>query len=243
VRRLIYVVLLILVTFGCPAIRAEEIHLKDGTKINGKIIAVNGDTFQVKTAYGDIQVPRQQIVAISFPENEPTSEKSESANAAPAPVDESLDGTSYINRTAQFRATFPAGWTLAPEMRKQSKDIVAALESADQTLFFFATPEKFAGTLATYEVLAETQYQSKFKDYQKLSQSDVELDGRKGLKLIWHAKNPEANDAPLKGLVYILPYDGRMVRLTFLTLEPLFDEALPAFEKIASTYQTAIPAK
>jgi hypothetical protein len=100
------------------------------------------------------------------------------------------------------------------------------------------TPEKFAGTLATYEVLVETQYQTKFKDYQKLSQSDTEMDGRKGLKLIWHAKNPEASDASLKGLVYIIPYEGRMVRLTFLTLEPLFDGALPLFEKIAATYYT-----
>lgn len=234
-RRLIYVALLVCVPFSCLVIRAEEIHLKDGTKINGKIIAVNGDTFQVKTDYGNIQVPRQQIVSIDFPENEPQN----ATSAAPAPIDESLEGTSYSNRTEKFQMTFPAGWSLAPNLRKQSKDIAAALESPDQTLFFFMTPEKFVGTLATYEVLVETQYQTKFKDYAKLSQSDIAIDGKKSLKLIWHAKNPQANDASLKGIVYIIPYEGRMVRLTFLTLEPLFDEALPVFEKIASSYQTA----
>lgn len=133
---------------------------------------------------------------------------------------------------------FPSGWKLAPGLRKQSKDIAAALESPDETLFFFVTPENFMGTLATYEVLAETQYQMKFKDYEKLSQSDTEVDGKKGLKLTWHAKNSQANNTPIKALVYIIPYEGRMVRLSFLTLEPLYDEAVPVFEKIASTYQT-----
>ncbi len=242
-RRLAYIGMLISVAFCSLAIRAEEIHLKDGTKLNGKIIAVEGDTFLVKTAYGNIQVPRQQIVSVSFPENESTNATSESPGAVPSLIDESLDGTSYTNRTEKFQMTFPTGWSLDPDLRKQSKDIAAALQSPDQTLFFLMTPEKFVGSLATYGVLAETQFQTKFKDYEKLSQSAIELDGKKGIKLIWHAKNPQANDASLKGLVYIIPYEGRMVRLTFLTLEPLFDEALPSFERIASSYQTTIYAK
>lgn len=237
-RRLTCVALFISASLCSLAIRAEEIQLKDGTKINGKIVGVDGDSFQVKTAYGSIQVPRQQIVSIRFPENQSPGTASESSDAGPSAIDESLEGANYLNRTEKFQMTFPSGWSLAPEMRKQSKDIAAALKSPDQTLFFIMTPEKFAGSLSTYEVLAETQFQVKFKDYAKLSQSNMELDGRKGVKLIWHAKNPQANDAALKGLVYIVPYDGRMVRLSFLTLEPLFDEALPVFEKIASSYRT-----
>ncbi len=193
----------------------------------------------MKTAYGNIQVPRQPIVSISFPENESPNTASGSADDGPRQIDETLEGSSYSNRTEKFQLSFLSGWMLAPELRKQSKDIAAALESPDQTLFFFMTPEKFEGTLSTHEVLAETQFQMRFKDYGNISQSDAEIDGRKGIKLIWHAKNPQANDAALKGLVYIIPYDGRMVRLTFLTLEPLFDGALPIFEKIATSYRTA----
>jgi hypothetical protein len=241
VRKLILTVLLI--PFSALLIRAEEIHLKDGTKINGTIISVTGDDFRVKTAYGEIQVPRQQIVSISFPENDPKGAASESADEAVPHIDESLDGTSYINRTANFQLTVPADWALAPEIRKQSKDIAASLESPDETLFVFVTPEKFAGTLATYQVLAETQFQGKFKDYEKLSQSNVDIDGRKGVKFVWHAKNPSTNNAPMKGMVYIIPYDGRMVRLTLLTLEPLFDSAVPAFEKIAASYRSTSSAK
>ena len=59
--------LLVLSLAGLPA-RAEEIQLKDGTKVTGKLVSINGDSFQVKTAYGDIQVPRAQILSIEFPE-------------------------------------------------------------------------------------------------------------------------------------------------------------------------------
>lgn len=237
-RRIAYV-LLVALAFICLAASAEEIRLKDGTKVNGKIIAVNGDTFQVKTAYGEIQVPRDQIVAISFPENAPAAAAPE---ALPV-IDESLDGTTYTNRTAKFQAVFPKGWTISPELRAQSKDITAALMSPDQTLFFLVTPEKFAGPLNTFQLLVETQYQSKFKDYEKLSQSDSQIDGKKAVRFIWHGKNHDANDAELKSIVYVIPYEGRIVRLAFLTLEPLFNDAAPVFDKIAASYHSIGPEK
>jgi hypothetical protein len=43
----------------------------------------------------------------------------------------------------------------------------------------------------------------------------------------------------MKSLVYIVRHENRMVRLTFLTLEPLFDDGVPIFEKTASSYQAA----
>ena len=44
------------VALACVPVRAEEIQLKDGTKVTGKLTGITNDTFQVKTAYGDIQV-------------------------------------------------------------------------------------------------------------------------------------------------------------------------------------------
>lgn len=220
----------------CVCLRAEEIQLKDGTKITGKLTAVSGDTFQVKTAYGDIQVPRSEVVSINFPENQP---KKDIAETSPRPpVDESLDGTHYINRTERFELIAAEGWVLAPELARKSPEIVAGLKSADQTYVFLVTAEKFVGLLNTYKVLAETQYQSKFTGYEKLSESACQLDGRKGVRLIWHGKSLAANDMPMKSLVYILSYEDRMVRLTFLTFDPLFEEGLPIFEKIAASYKT-----
>jgi hypothetical protein len=222
----------------CASARAEEILLKDGTKVTGKLIAVIDDTFKIKTAYGEIQVPRSDVVSISFPENQPKKDSGEGAQSEGPLIDESLQGTTYINRTGNFEVTVPEGWKIAPEMRKGNKDLIAALESRDGTLLFLVTPEVFDGTMNTYRVLAETQYQTKFKDFEKISQSETKLDGRSAVRLIWRGKSLDAANTPLRFLVDILPYDGRMVRLTFSTLDPLFDDALPTFERIAASYHT-----
>jgi hypothetical protein len=234
VQRLIRLIWLgvLLVPLG---LSAEDIQLKDGSKITGTLTGINGDAFHVKTAYGDIQVPRSQIVSITFPEKVSSTQGS-SESASPL-IDESINGTAYTNRTAHFRLALEPGWSIAPELRKPAQDVVAAFKSEDLTLFFMVTPEKFAGTLPTYRVLAETQYRSKFKDYKSISESPAKLDSRSGIRLIFQGTSADTNTA-IKFLVYIVPYEGRMVRLSFFTLEPLFDSALPVFEKIAASYHS-----
>ena len=123
-------------------------------------------------------------------------------------------------------------------MAAKSSDIVAALKSPDQIYFLLVTPEKFVGTFGTYKVLVETQLQTKFKDYEKVSESPVQIDGKNGTRLIWRGKNAAANDALMKSAVYIIPFENRVVRLSFLTLDALFDDGLPVFEKVAASYKS-----
>jgi len=213
---------------------AEELHLKDGTRISGKIVAVSEDSFQVKTQYGEMKVPRSEIETIEFPENQPT--RKPDTKAEIPPIDESLNGQSYANYTGNFEVMLPPGWLLAPELHV-TKDIVAGLKSADQSLFLIVTPEQFAGTISTYKVMVESQVQTKFLNYEKLAESETKVDGKPALRLIFHGQNKD-NNLQMKFAVYIISYEGRMVRLTFFTLEALFDEALPVFEKIAGSYHT-----
>ena len=226
--------LLLVSVLSSGALFAEELHLKDGTKISGKIVAVAEDSFRVKTQYGDMKVPRSEIETIDFPENQ-SNKKPDTKPEAPA-IDESLNGQGYTNYTGHFETTLPPGWVLAPELHA-TKDIVAGLKSADQSLFFIVTPEQFSGTISTYKVMVESQLQTKFTNYEKLGESDTKVDGKSALRLIFHGQNKD-NNFQMKFVVYIIPYEGRMVRLTFCTLEPLFDEALPIFEKIAASYHT-----
>jgi hypothetical protein len=223
--------------FCCIPALAEQIELKNGTKFSGTSIAVQGDMFRVKTAYGEMEVPRSDLATISFP-------KADSADAITekqfAPVDETLSGTNYVNRTGGFELTVPEGWVLGPELRKKQPDIVAALKSADQSQFVVVTPERFAGNLTTYEVFCETQYQAKFQDYKRMEKSDIKLDGRPGIRMIFQGVS-SVNHVSLKFLVYILQYEDKMIRLTFFTLEPLFADSLPVFEKIAGTYRLHKP--
>lgn len=234
------------VTYFCVALlalalattlKSEEIKLKNGTQVTGTIVAVEGDLFRVKTDYGEMQIPRSDLVSISFPDGKSSSGTSAKTHA---PVDEALTGTSYTNRTAGFGVQVPAGWLLAPELREKQPDIVAALKAPDQSQFFVVTPETFAGNLATYEVFCETQYQSKFENYKRAEKSDVQLDGKSGIRLVFEG-TPTGTHINLEFLVYIIQHEDRMVRLSFWTLEPLFQDSLPVFEKIASSYKVQKP--
>jgi hypothetical protein len=222
------------ILFSLSLLQAEEIQLRDGSKVAGRMVSVNDNVFEVKTAYGVINVPRSEIVAIRFPENGADKKHPESPGADVPVVEESLNRATYVDRTAHFQVELPKGWILAPELRK-SPDIVAALTSADKTLFFMVTPEAFAGSLSTYRVLTQTQFQTKFRDYQMLSESEARLDGRTGIGLVFQGKSPD-NGIEIKFLVCILPDDKPMVRLSFSTLPPLSDDAVPVFEGIAASY-------
>jgi hypothetical protein len=219
-------------------VRAEEIQLKNGTKLTGTIVGLDGDIFQIKTGYGDVRVPRSDLLSISFASPEPadTTTKKE-----PPIVSETLAGTSYANHTANFDLTVPDGWVIAPEIRKNQPDIIASLKSPDEAQFLAVTPEKFAGTLTTYEVFCESQYQTKFQEYKRIEKSDIALDGRPGLRIVFQGVEPSTH-LNLKFLVYIVQYEDQMVRLSFITLEPLFTDSVPVFEKIAHSYRLHKPA-
>jgi hypothetical protein len=217
----------------CLPTRAEEFQLKDGTKISGKLVGVNGDTLVVKTSYGEIQVPRADVISITFPENQPKDAGTTASGGPPRPVDESLSDGKYVNRSGSFALQLPKDWVLSPTLLSKNAALVAALESADQTRILFVTPEKFAGTIDTYRVLVETQLKGNYGSYQALEQNDVQLDGQKGVRMV-AAITQKGADTLYKTLIYLIPYDGRVLRLSFFTLGTFYNDALPTFEKIAA---------
>lgn len=57
---------LLAVLSAAPASRADELKLKDGTKITGVIVGFEENSFKVKTNYGFALVQKDQVVSISI---------------------------------------------------------------------------------------------------------------------------------------------------------------------------------
>jgi hypothetical protein len=95
------------VTVVCGT-RADELRLKDGSKIVGTIVGFEENSFKVQTSYGFALVRRDQIVSITAiaPDKKPAAEKK--PGAAEPPATESV-------ATAPPGATFPAA---SPEPSK-----------------------------------------------------------------------------------------------------------------------------
>ncbi|HEV2304449.1 MAG TPA: hypothetical protein VGR93_02930 [Candidatus Acidoferrales bacterium] len=60
----------ILLAFGIAA-HADELHLKDGTKVIGTIVGYQGNSFRVKTSYGFALVERSSVVSITVTKSDP----------------------------------------------------------------------------------------------------------------------------------------------------------------------------
>jgi len=65
----------ILVAFGCLAVRADELHLKDGSKVIGTIVGYQGSAFRVKTSYGYALVERSSVASITVTPNSASAAK------------------------------------------------------------------------------------------------------------------------------------------------------------------------
>lgn len=82
--------------------RADEIHLKDGSKVVGTIVGYDDGTFKIETAYGFALVRKDSIAEIVPGEDAPG--KGKSGEAAPAP-----SATKDAGKAAAAPPTKPAG--------------------------------------------------------------------------------------------------------------------------------------
>lgn len=215
---------------------AEEFVLKDGTKIQGRMLAVKGDKIEVQTAYGKMQIRRSDILTINFPENGGTAVSQSSGDPGKAkPVDENLTGTEYVNRTGHFTLTVPIEWKINPELRVGT-DTLAALSSRDNMRYVIVEHETFAGSLESYKGLVEVGSQRNLNNFEKLSESKVTIDGRPGMLLIFRGTSLQAQNLPLEFVVAIAPLDGEFLHAVAWCMEPLFNESQRTLENILLSY-------
>ena len=71
--------------FSAGAARADEIRLKDGTKIIGTIVGFENDSFRVETSYGFALIQKDKVADISIIATKKDSEPKPKANAPAAP--------------------------------------------------------------------------------------------------------------------------------------------------------------
>lgn len=110
--------------FGVSAARADEIRLKDGTKIIGTIVGFENDSFRVETSYGFALIQKDKVADISILATKKESEPKPKTNApaAPPPAETpsvvpavakepaaSANGSAEANALAPLRAPVNAG--------------------------------------------------------------------------------------------------------------------------------------
>jgi hypothetical protein len=219
--------------------RAEELVLKDGTKIVGKMTAISGDKIEVETAYGKMQVNRTDILTITFAENGAAANPPDAAKKPELPqIDESLDGTQYLNKTGNFSLTLPAEWKINPAIRL-SPDVLGALSSRDDMRYAMVIYEAYSGSAESYKGLVEIQAKHNLDGYEKLTETPLTVDGKTSVLMTYRGTSAAANNLPIQFLSAIIPSGGGYFRITTWCVEPLFKETQPAFEKIIRSFHVS----
>jgi hypothetical protein len=226
-----------------PAV-AEEIALKDGTKIVGHMSAISAEKIEVETSYGKMQLKRADVLTISFPENgAPSASATAPASTAavkrdgPA-IDDSLQGTQYVNRSGKFALTLPPDWRINPNLSKAPATI-AALSSRDDMRYVLVSREEYNGSLESYKGLGEIMARKTLSNYEELSASPITIDGKQGLLVSYRGNLPKADNLPVQFLVAIIPAGNTYTRIAAWCVEPLFHETQPMFERIMGSYHSA----
>ena len=216
---------------------AEEISLKDGTKIVGHMSAVTPDKVEVETSYGKMQLKRSDIVTISFPENTPNSTSESTPAKAEAPkMDESIQGARYLNKTGKFSLTVPQEWVINPDIRR-APETLTVLSSHDKMRFLLVMQEEYPGSLDSYKELSMLSARGNLSSFEETEESKVTIDGKSAL-LVFYRGTPKKGGLPLAFVSAIMPSGNTYTKMTAWCVEPLFHDMQPTFEKILTSYRS-----
>jgi len=171
---------------------AEEFHLKDGTKIVGKVVGYEKDAFRVETSFGIAIIYRDRIQRIVFDGSQATSAAGSQPAAAPAtpapqpsppeppaptPLVENVSSTSYVSETYGFRIFKPPTWRSYPQLVRPQTPLVAALGTPDESTLLLIGRESFSGSLADYTRSAERLLQQFYEDYRPQKERPTQVAG------------------------------------------------------------------
>lgn len=188
---------------GLPA-GADELKLRDGTKITGKIVGFEDDHFKVETPYGFALVRRDKVASITMTEDKsnskpnakpaaatpappPTTAAASSApttapTPAPAPrVREEVAGTTYTNHLYGFRLYKPPSWQVIEGAHRTLPNAVVAMGTGDETTLLVVGREPVRGSLESQASATERRLREIYENYRALGDEKTTVAGQPAL--------------------------------------------------------------
>ena len=219
--------------------QAEEITLKDGTKIVGHMTGITSEKIEVETSYGKVQLNRNDIVSINFPENGSAKGRETAAVKQDLPkIEEALNGTQYVNRTGNFSLTLPPEWIINGDLR-HSAATLAGLSSKDKMRFALVVQEEYPGSLESYKELSMLNARQTLSNFEELSESKTTIDGKTAVLVFYRGVLAKSNNLPVEFLSAIITSGNSYTKIIAWCVEPLFHDMQPAFEKIMNSYRSS----
>ena len=233
-----FTICLLFLTAALPAL-AEEIVLKDGTKIVGHMTGITSEKIEVDTSYGKVQLNRGDIVSITFTENSSGKAPDVAAAKQALPkMDEALTGTQYLNRTAKFSLTLPPEWAIDPNLRNTPATL-AGFSSKDKMRFAMVIQEEYPGSMDSYREVTMLSVRRTLSNFEELARSNATIDGKPAILVFYRGTLQKSNNFPVEFLSAFIQSGNTYTKISVWCIEPLFHDMQPTFEKIVASYRSS----
>jgi hypothetical protein len=183
------------------------------------------------------------FAASGFANGQQAPSKDAAAAAVPAQkvvpgMEESLNGSQYINKTAKFSLVLPAEWIINKEVR-HSPSTLAWLSTPDKQSWVGVTREQGTGIAENAKEVFEASIRKNLTNYEKLSESSVVIDGKPAFLLTFRAAVPGHPNLHVSYLAAVIPSGSTTSTVMAWCAELRFQEMRPTFEKILTSYRGA----
>ena len=193
-------------------VSADELRLKDGTKIVGNIVGFEGDAFKVETSYGFALVKKDKVASIIVAEAKPPASPppaktnpppiAPAVNPAPAtapplarpveaPMREAVEGTRYTNLTYSFQLYKPPSWSVIEGARKTLPTAIVAMGTDDQTTIFIVGREPLQRAIEQHAAANERRLRELYENYRSLGERRTTVAGQPAFEKRFHGSVDE----------------------------------------------------
>jgi hypothetical protein len=100
----------------------------------------------------------------------------------PADIQEHLEGNTYVNDTFQFAMYKPPGWKIHEGVPRETGRAIVAIGTEDEQTLLIVDRQVWSGTPDLKRDTTEASLRHTYEDYQALSESPIQIDGRAALR-------------------------------------------------------------
>jgi hypothetical protein len=100
----------------------------------------------------------------------------------PERIEERVEGNSYTNYTFHFTMYKPPGWRLHEDVPRETGRAIVAMGPEDEQTLLIVDRQVWSGPPDLKRGTTETNLRSTYQDYQRLSESPLQLDGRPAVR-------------------------------------------------------------
>jgi hypothetical protein len=100
----------------------------------------------------------------------------------PAEIQERVEANSYTNDTFHFTMYKPPGWRIHEDVPRETGRAIVAMGPEDEQTLLIVDRQVWSGPPDLKRDTTETNLRSTYQDYQRLSESPMQLDGRPAVR-------------------------------------------------------------